>query len=616
MRPLRLAWILLMSLILCFFGCRSTGENRAAGSAELQRGTGDNRLDSARLLTAPPEGEAGEAEDPPSSLTPSPAPCEEAEANRAFEKDENAHGQVSEDKPQGLLDSALEHCQTSSELWEQGNFEGAIRELDAAYSLILRMEADHHPELLQQKEDVRFTISKRIIEAYTSRLSAAQGSSNEIPLVMNHHVRSALQSFQGREREFFLSAYRRSGKHRPDIVNALNEAGLPEELSWLPLIESGFKVRALSRARALGLWQFIASTGYKYGLTRDKWIDERMDPEKSTRAAIAYLTELHQMFGDWTTVLAAYNCGEWAVLNRIKKQKINYLDNFWDLYEQLPRETASYVPRFLAVLHILRDPEAHGFELPPAEEPIETDMVTIGKQVHLKNIAERVDVDYEILKELNPELRHNSTPVSPYAFKIPSGKGEILLANLDNIPGWRPSVESYSVHRVHKGDSLSVLATRYGSSVSAIMRANGLKNGNYLQVGRKLKIPGKGKAGEWEEKPVIRTAKLEKRLTTYVVRRGDSLWKIARARGTTTHTIKSLNGLRSSRLRFGQELKVPTGEGPSPSRKTTAYRVKRGDSPYWVARRHQMNLAELLNLNHLTPSSKIHPGQTLLVQEQ
>ena len=144
-------------------------------------------------------------------------------------------------------------------------------------------------------------------------------------------------------------------------------------------------------------------------------VDRREDgSEKSTLAAIAYLKELHQMFGDWTTVLAAYNCGEWAVLNRIRTQRINYLDNFWDLYERLPRETSFYVPRFLAVLQILEHPETYGFTLPSVEKPLETVEVPVSKQVHLKNVAERLDIDYELLKEMNPELRYNSTPKSAY----------------------------------------------------------------------------------------------------------------------------------------------------------------------------------------------------------
>lgn len=555
--PLWHTWFLFLALVLCFHGCRSVSDRHASGPAEFEPETQVKRSGSEELAPGSTAREAADAVSSPLIGSQCADPWDSAETGETLEIDEDSAWEVPRDNPQELLDSALEYCQTSSELWEKGDAEGAIRALDTAYSSILRMETDHDPELLQQKEDLRFTISKRIIEAYASRLSATQGSSNEIPLVMNDHVRKALTAFKNRERKFFLGAYRRSGKYRLEIVRALKEAGLPEELSWLPLIESGFKVRALSRARALGLWQFIASTGYRYGLTRNKWIDERMDPEKSTAAAIAYLIDLHQMFGDWSTVLAAYNCGEWAVLNCIKKQKINYLDNFWDLYKRLPQETAAYVPRFLAVLHILKNPEAHGFELPEVEEPVETDEVTIGKQVHLKSIAERVDVDYEILKDLNPELRHNSTPDSSYPLKVPSGKGEILLARLDDIPAWRLSVPSYRVHRVRKGDTLSGLARHYGTSVRSIMSANVLKSSNSIKVGWKLKIPGSGVDGEGQEKPVIRTTKFEKRLWVYKVRRGDSLWQIASACGTTTQTIMSLNGLRSSRLLVGQVLKVP-----------------------------------------------------------
>ena len=519
---------------------------------------------------------------------------------------------------QELLDSALEYCQASNDFWERGDLDNALDALDKAYSLILKVKTDNDAEVLQQKEDLRFTISKRIIETYASRFTAANGSHKAIPLVMNRHVERALDIYKGRERTFFLESYRRSGRYRPSIVEALHETGLPEELSWLPLIESGFKIRALSRARALGLWQFIASTGYKFGLKRDSWIDERMDPEKSTQAAIAYLKELHQIFGDWTTVLAAYNCGERRVLNRIKSQRINYLDNFWDLYETLPRETAFYVPRFLAVLHILNDPEAQGFILPPVDPAIETEAVTINKQVHLKTIARRLDIDYELLKDLNAELRHDCTPKDPHALKVPAGKGEMLLAKLDDIPVWQPPVPAYVVHRVRPGETLSVIAARYKTSVRSIMAMNGLRSSHYLRAGWKLRIPtSKVRTSQLDrrlERPPVQTASLKDDLVTYVVEEGDSLWIVAKRFGTTITVIQSLNHLNSSELRVGQVLKVPRGSSANDSTETQVYCVRKGDSPYLIAKRHRMNLAEFLKLNHLTPRSTIFPGQTLLVK--
>jgi len=535
--------------------------------------------------------------------------CEESDAAQPRD--------TSEPTNQELLDSALDYCQASNDFWERGDLDNALDALDKAYSLILKVKADNDAELLQQKEDLRFTISKRIIETYASRFTAANGSHKAIPLVMNRHVERALDIYKGRERASFLDAYRRSGRYRPAIVKALHEAGLPEELSWLPLIESGFKVRAFSRARALGLWQFIASTGYKFGLKRDRWIDERMDPDKSTQAAIAYLKELHQIFGDWTTVLAAYNCGERRVLNRIKSQRINYLDNFWDLYETLPRETAFYVPRFLAVLHILNDPEAYGFILPPVDPAIETEAVTINKPVHIKTIAKRLDIDYDVLKDLNAELRHHCTPKEPYSLKVPEGKGEMLLAKLDDIPVWRPPVPAYVVHRVRPGESLSVIAARYKTSVRSIMAMNGLRSSHYLKAGWKLRIPTTkvSKAHlERLERPPVQTASLKEELVTYVVEEGDSLWIVAKRFGTTITVIQSLNHLNSSELRVGQVLKVPRVSSVSDSTQTELYCVRKGDSPYLIATRHRMNLAEFLKLNHLTPRSTIFPGQVLLVK--
>ena len=525
--------------------------------------------------------------------------------------------QTQKKSDQEMLDSALEFCQASYDYWEQGDLSNAIDALDQAYSLILRVTANHDPEILQQREDLRFTISKRIIECYSSRFTVANGYHKAIPLVMNRHVEKALKLFEGKERRFFLNAYRLSGRYRPAIIRALKEAGLPEELSWLPLIESGFKIRAFSRSRALGLWQFIASTGYKYGLKRDYWIDERMDPEKSTMAAISYLKELHQIFGDWTTALAAYNCGEGTVLKCIRTQRINYLDHFWDLYEKLPGETAFYVPKFLAVLHILNDPESHGFILPPVDEEIETEEVTIDKQVHLKTMAKYLGISYEVLKDLNPALRRNATPNRPYAFEVPKGKGAVLLSNLGDIPVWRPPVPVYVRHRVRKGESLSVIARRYRTSVRAIMALNGLKSSHFIRAGRRLKIPTRGAYRRLMEPPLpVPGPKVKRSLMEYVVRKGDSLWRIANRFGTTTKAIQSANQLNDTHLRIGQILLIPEGVTALKEMKTKTYIVLEGDSPYIIAQKHQMNLSEFLRLNHLTPRSTIFPGQVLLVKAE
>ena len=528
---------------------------------------------------------------------------------------------------QEVLDSALDLVQGSNDFWEQGDLESAIDSLDKAYSLILSVETDDDSDLMQQKEDLRIAISKRIVEVYASRFTVADGSHKAIPLIMNDYVRRELESFKGRERDFFLAAYRRSGRYRPAIQKALKEAGLPKELSWLPLIESGYKVRALSRARALGLWQFIASTGYKYGLKRDTWIDERMDTEKSTRAAIDYLKELHQMFGDWTTALAAYNCGEWGVLNRIKTQRINYLDNFWDLYEKLPRETASYVPRFLAVLHIINNPGAYGMDLPSVDEEIKVDEVTINKKVQLKTIASRLDIDYDLLQELNAELRQDLTPDSPYPLRVPYGKGDVLLAKLSDlpesdIPSWRPYSPSppYVLHNVKKGESHVTIAQKYKTSLKAIKEMNGLGKAEQVKVGWTLKVPTKkgfvpvvaSKASQAESKPKLKTVE-------YVVRPGDNLWKVAHRYNTSAKELRAINRLESMNLREGQVLLVPPGQAASksaPTPRTKTYKVKEGDYPALIAKKHDMEVSDFLKLNNMTPKSTIRPGQAVKVVEK
>jgi len=457
---------------------------------------------------------------------------------------------VSSEQDQNYLDTALEFCNAAQEFWSEGSIDNALATLDQAYELILAVDTESFPELVQQKEDLRFLISKRILEIYASRYTAVNGNHDEIPLTMNEHVEKEIKLFQGRERRFFMESYNRSGKYMPAILKALKEAGLPEELAWLPLIESGFKVKALSRARALGLWQFIPSTGYKFGLKRNTWIDERLDPEKATAAAIAYMKELHQIFGDWTTVLAGYNCGEGRVLRTIRNQRINYLDNFWDLYQQLPRETARYVPRFLATLHILRNPEKYGFVFGEPAAPISYEIANIEKPVQLKLVAKGTGISLQELTELNPELRRQVTPETPYVLKVPSGSAETLLAGLDKIPEWVPPRNAFVYHRVKKGETLSLIAMRYRTRVSRIVSANNINHKHFIRAGQKLKIPLRDSGRVYASHDASLSG------GEYKVRKGDSLWLIAKKFNTNTKTLQRLNKLDSTRLYVGQMIKV------------------------------------------------------------
>lgn len=519
-------------------------------------------------------------------------------------------GKADVKEPQQILDHALELCRASQRFWAQGDFENAVSSLDKAYSLILRAHTNENSKLMQQKEDIRFMICKRMLEIYASQHTVVNGNHNAIPMVMNRHVQEQIDRFKDPEKQFFLNSFKRSGKYRPEIVKSLEAAGLPEELSWLPLIESGFIVKALSRARALGLWQFIPSTGYKFGLNRDQWIDERMDMLKSTQAAIAYLQELHKIFGDWCTVLAAYNCGEARVLRVIRNQNVNYLDNFWDLYKKLPQETACYVPRFLAALHIINNPERFGFDLKDLDSPLTYDLVTVSRQMQLNDIAKVLDVSGKSLEILNPELRYNVTPPVRYGLKVPKGQGSILIARLNEIPVYIPPKTSYASHVVRPGQTLSQLASSHRTSVSALMKANNLQRQDHIVAGQKLKIPMKAR------RPVdIRASKAAGyKLIQHRVTRGDSLWLLASRHNTNIREIMHLNNLKGTRLYIGQKLVIPAKTlDQEPGAGTKSYKVKPGDTPYQIAMKYQMELKRFLCLNDLTPRSKIFPGQVFWV---
>ena len=307
-----------------------------------------------------------------------------------------------------------------------------------------------------------------------------------IPLVENDRVRYFVELFCGRLRSFFETALARSGKYIPMMASILQEAGLPEDLIYLSLIESGFSPQAYSRARAVGPWQFIRATGNRYGLRIDSWVDERRDPVKSTRAAAAYLKDLHQQFGEWFLAAAAYNAGEHRVEKAIYNSQTH---DFWLLSQKtsLKQETRNYVPRFIAAALIASTPEKYGFGNLLYEPPMEYDEVRIFRPMSMETIARLAQATVGEIKELNPALLLNATPPSDNGFvlRLPAGSSKSFTEAYALVPG--PTRTKTIIHTVTKGETLSAIARRYHQRVSQIVEANGLKS-SQIRVGQQLMI--------------------------------------------------------------------------------------------------------------------------------
>lgn len=537
-----------LSAVIIFFNLKC---------ASPQKNSSVNKTPSGKTSTAvgkPSEPGDQKQAKPPQASTTSTLPPDVS--NELETKPAEAETQENSSQTE-VVYSLYQEAQTAL---EKGDLDQALDWLDQAYAALLNIDASPESPLYQEKHDLRILIVQKIQQIYAFRLPLPSTNHKTIPLEENRWVQSEIKLFQSIERRFFEEAYQRSGLYRPMIAEEMKKAGLPEELSWLPLIESGFRPRAMSKARALGLWQFIASTGYRHGLKRDKFVDERMDPIKSTRAAIRYLTELHNFFGDWTTAIASYNCGEIRVQNVIKAQRIDYLDNFWDLFSNLPYETARYVPRFIAALLIIENPEKYGFNLPALPPPMEYEIVKLAKPVKLSLIASRSGLNPETLSLFNPELRHDSTPDYEYELRVPVGYSEKTLACLAELPNWIPPDAIYGWHTVRKGETLGLIARRYRTTVRAIVRLNNLRSSTLIYPGQKLKIPGRiqGLPGDEEEQspsPSSSRIRLSSGETVdYVVKPGDTLFHIARTYGVTVEKIKRDNGLVSDNLSVGQKL--------------------------------------------------------------
>jgi membrane-bound lytic murein transglycosylase D len=377
----------------------------------------------------------------------------------------------------------------------------------------------------------------------------------DIPVVLNNDVLRLLNFYQNRGREIMEEGLKRSGMYVPLFREIFREEGVPLDLIYMAHVESHFKPNAYSRARARGLWQFMLGTGKLYGLRQDWWIDERSDIVKSTHAAAQHLRDLYERFGDWHLAMAAYNVGSRRI-DRVRRRYGKELD-YWTMVKRrmLPRETRSFVPSILAALIIFRNPERYGFWVEP-EPPLQFETIDLKEQVDLRVVADEINVRVAELFALNPELRRGITPFhyDDYKLKVPLGKADLLKERLAVLPKDRKVQVRH--HKVKRGESLGLIAQRYSSSITAIAQVNRIRNVHRLREGQDLLIPLAGRYSVASAARSMEPAPLQLP-ATYVVRRGDSLSRIASRYRVTIKDLLLWNNLKVNQfIHPGQRIRI------------------------------------------------------------
>jgi membrane-bound lytic murein transglycosylase D len=445
----------------------------------------------------------------------------------------------------------------------------------------------------------------------------------DVPIIMNERVKNCILYYQTVARDAFEKHLSRSTKFLPLFRKVFKEHGLPEDMAYLAAVESGYSPNAYSWARAMGLWQFIASTGKLYGLDRNWWVDERKDPIKSTHAAARFLKDLYNEFGSWELAMAGYNGGPGRVRRTIRDQKTT---DFWKM--NLRKQTEDYVPFFMAATIISKSPEKFGFTDIDYQPEWVYDEVKVNKCLDLKIVAKELGCSLQDLKDLNPELLRNFTPpdVKEYTLRVPLGSRERFLAAYDNIPSSRET--SLVQHTIKKGETISTIARSYGVSQNAILQANNLSNHAKIYTGKTLLVPVPNDSRMADKSQPKREFQADGNF--YYVRSGDTVWDIARAFGTTAEKIRRLNNLdQRASIHVGQKLKIfetgtVTASKPdkdetvpaktdSPPKETTTYKVKKGDTLWDIANMHGTTIARIRQANGLSRSSRIYPGQNLMI---
>ena len=485
----------------------------------------------------------------------------------------------------------------------------------------------------------------------------------DFPVTMNRYVKFYLDFFQNEQKQTFARWLARSGRYLPMIKKQLQEAGLPLDLAYLPMIESGYSLTAYSRARATGPWQFISSTGRHHHLIINNFVDERRDPTKSTEAAISYLSELYSEFGSWELAVAGYNAGEGKIRNAIRRHKTN---DFWKLAKSryLKLETKRYVPKLIAAIMIAKEPEKYGFSDIQYEKPLAYETVDVPRWTTIQAIAVASGVDYETLYNLNRELRQAITPPTSatYPFKVPPGKKMLVTQNLTRV---RAIVATrFKDHVVKNGETLTKVCMHYKLNKITLLKANNLRSSS-LTPGQHLRIPYQAINYKLLAKniqtgqPGPATTSSEN-LVLHTIRRGETLSSIAAHYNVPMRMIATWNNIADPRkIRAGQQLALylinplsrPEATTPpvlatlvpktvkhsyhvahkkttdvkndpstekeaidaTPSNTLTYYQVQGGDTLWTIAKKYQTTPQKIRQWNQLK-DNVIHPGRKLLLK--
>lgn len=469
--------------------------------------------------------------------------------------------------------------------------------------------------------------------------------SYDFPIVVNRQVEMYIELFQGELRPYFSKWLARSGRYLPLFHGELESAGLPLDLAYLSMIESGFSQRAYSRARAVGLWQFMSGTGRDFGLNVSRYVDERRDAEKSTRAAAAYLKSLYNEFDDWYLAVAAYNGGPGTIRNAIKRTGST---DFWELAQgqYLHIETKRYVPKLIAAIIIAKEPEKYGFQDIAYEMPLAYETLTVGPGLDLQAAALITGCDDSGIKQLNQELLVGKTPLDceQYELKIPIGSRELAERNLPRLHSI--ATTDYKTHIVKKNDTIARICRTYNINTTTLLKVNNLKS-NQLAVGSHLRIPYRTIAYRLLPEGVDPKIANRDELVLHTVRKGETISKISRQYQVPVELIVAWNGLSNAhKIVAGRQLSLYLGSDSNPTATTTTaqakngrrdgsvvvlaamkksppqtaeqvaseqwYQVRNGDSLWAIAQRFNTSPNEIRRLNHLK-SNLIHPGSRLKI---